>query len=59
MDRTEYRDLIEKMGAKENIINHMDNILDLLLPAGGDGFLHIGPGECRTVMNWERRSWNG
>ena len=45
MDRTEYRDLIEKMGAKENIINHMDNILDLLLPAGGYGFLHIGPGE--------------
>ena len=45
MDRTEYRALIQRMGAKENIINHMDNILDRLLPAGGDGFLHIGPGE--------------
>ena len=45
MNSTEYQALIERMGPKENIIKHMGNILDLLLPSGSDGILHIGPGE--------------
>ena len=52
MESSEYRTLIEKMGPRENIINHIDNILDLLIPGGRVGLLHIGPGEwphCREL----------
>ena len=59
MNSTEYRALIERMGPKESIIDHIDNILDLLLPAGGDGFLHIGPGEWphREELEAEVAEW--
>ena len=46
MENSEYRTLIEKMGPRENIINHIGNIINLLIPVGRVGLLPIGPGEC-------------
>ncbi len=45
MENIEYRVLIERMGPKENIIEHLGNVLDMLLPIRGARFLHVGPGE--------------
>ena len=44
MENIDYRALIERMGAKENIIEHLGNVLDMLLPLRGTQFVHIGPG---------------
>ena len=43
MESIDYRALIERMGAKENIIEHLGNVLDMLLPLWGTRFVHIGP----------------
>ena len=45
MENIDYRALIERMGRKENIIEHLGNVLDMLLPIWGARFLHVGPGE--------------
>ncbi len=45
MENIDYRALIERMGPKENIIDHLGNVLGMLLPICGTRFLHIGPGE--------------
>ena len=45
MENIDYRVLIERMGPKENIIDHLGNVLDMLLPIWGARFLHVGPGE--------------
>ena len=45
MENTNYRALIESMVPPENVIGHLGNVLDMLLPIRGPRFLHVGPGE--------------
>ena len=59
MSSTEYRALIERMGPQESIIDHLGNILDLLLPAVVMEFFTSALVSGRTVKNSERRSRNG
>ena len=44
MENIDYRVLIERMELRENVIDHIANILDMLLPIWGGRILHIGPG---------------
>ncbi len=44
MENIDYRVLIERMEPRENVIDHIANILDMLLPIRGGRILHIGPG---------------
>ena len=45
MENIGYRVLIERMGPEENVIGHLGNVLDMLLPIRGPRFLHVGPGK--------------
>ena len=45
MENMEYQVLIESMGPRENVVEHLGNVLDILLPIRGARLLHVGPGE--------------
>ena len=45
----DYQVLIEGMGPKENLIHHIANVLDMLLPIWGPQIQHIGPGNWPHV----------
>ena len=45
MENIDCRVLIKRMRPKENVIGHLGNVLDMLLPIWGPRFLHVGPGE--------------